>query len=260
MADTTSVSHAIEEAVAIVAGVAGRADLLIDAARRCASAIRDDGTLVIEAHPERRAHAEHVAVEFVHPVITGKRAVPALVAPPHARATDVGVIRLWLGPGEGPDEEVPTIDLAAVAGAAPAHLADVAMVLTDHLLWELTHAVLDEHRPNGYLADLGSTGNRGIGVSDVETKVERAAETIQRTLTRHAALLADVATSLADTTGRLWTFGQGDRPPTPPSWPPASVGHASRRTPPSSPHSSTTSDPTPCMFARSPPTSAARTS
>lgn len=209
MADTTTVSDAIAEVVATVAGVADRADLLVDAARRCANAIRHGGSLVIEAHPERRPHAEHVAVEFVHPVITGKRAVPALVATPHARTTDPGALRLWLGPGAAPDEKMPTIDVALVAGAAPAHLADVTMVLTHHLLWELTHAVLDEDRPDGYLADLGSTASAGIDPTDVEVKVEQAAGTIGATLPRHAAMLVDVATSLAEATGRIWTFGQG---------------------------------------------------
>lgn len=31
--------------------------------------------------PEWPAHARHVAVEFVHPVIVGKRALPAVVVP-----------------------------------------------------------------------------------------------------------------------------------------------------------------------------------
>lgn len=209
MADTTTVTDAIAEVVAVVAGVADRADLLVNAARRCAEAVRDGGSLVIEAHPERRPHAEHVAVEFVHPVITGKRAVPALVATPHARMTDPGALRLWLGPGATPDEKMPTIDVALVAGEAAAHLVDVTMVLTHHLLWELTHAVLDEDRPDDYLADLGRTASHGIGPTDVEAKVEQAAETIGTTLPRHATMLVDVATSLAETTDRVWTFGQG---------------------------------------------------
>lgn len=209
MADSITVSDTIAEVVAVVRGVADRADLLLDAARQCATWIRDGGSLVIEARPERRPHADHVAVEFVHPVITGKRAVPALVAAPHPRTTDLGALRLWLGPGAAPDEDLPTIDVAFIAGAASRHLADVTMVLTHHLLWELTHAVLDEDRPDDYLAGVGSTASRGVDPRDVEAKVEQAAETIAATLPRHAVMLDDVATSMTETTGRVWTFGQG---------------------------------------------------
>lgn len=208
MADAT-VDHATAELVALMTGVADRADQLVACARRCATTIRHGGSLVIDTHPERRAHAEHVAVEFVHPVITGKRAVPALIAIPDARAAAAGDLRVWLGPGPPPDGRGPTIDLALVAGPAPAHLADVTMVLAHHLLWELTHAVLDEDRPDDYLADLGRAASRGVDATDVIIKVEQAVDITRTTLSRHAGLLGDLAITLAGSAGRVWTFGQG---------------------------------------------------
>ncbi len=118
-------------------------------------------------------HAHHVAVEFVHPVIVGKRALAALTVPPHAdlvatlrasvRAGDMvialapandaavadvmrrgaawGVETIWIGSGPRPP-----------AGAAD-HVVwldtddDVAaseqFVRLYHMLWELTHVCFE---------------------------------------------------------------------------------------------------------------------
>jgi hydrogenase maturation factor len=120
------------------------------------------------------SHGRHVAVEFVHPVIVGKRALPAahvegpdlaaavrLLARPGdvllavsspddpptldllRRAEAWGLTRLWLGAGSRPPtgraehvvwSEHLDPDLAARSGD---------MVLLYHLLWELTHVVFE---------------------------------------------------------------------------------------------------------------------
>ena len=119
------------------------------------------------------SHARHVAVEFVHPVIVGKRALPArnlegsgaeralrllarpgdvllLVGPDDNRTADLlgradawGLTRIWLGVGRRSPRsradhivwsETESPDLAAHGGD---------MVLLYHLLWELTHVVLE---------------------------------------------------------------------------------------------------------------------
>ena len=123
--------------------------------------------------PEWPEHARHVAVEFVHPVIVGKRALPAVAIEGSdpvaalravARAGDVllavgrrdqatirdalrrapawGVQTIWLGVGEPPaalvaDHEVWTGDASGVA----AH--DGRLILLYHLLWELTHVCFE---------------------------------------------------------------------------------------------------------------------
>jgi len=124
--------------------------------------------------PQWPAHARHMAVEFVHPVIVGKRALPAtsldaaeaesslrLLARPGdvlvvvGRADDVrardllqraeawGLTRLWLGAGPRPEanraehlvwSEAPDAALVAHSGE---------MVLLYHLLWELAHVVFE---------------------------------------------------------------------------------------------------------------------
>ena len=106
--------------------------------------------------------ARHVAVEFVHPVIVGKRALPALALPPTevaliARANDIAIAF-----GEGPVVEAAVRD-AADAGCLtlaftrvgaewelvpPATDPFVAQELAEtayHVLWELVHVFFD-HR------------------------------------------------------------------------------------------------------------------
>ena len=132
--------------------------------------------------PSWPAHGRHLAVEFVHPVIVGKRALPAvhldgdivttvrLLARPgdivaalgtadDAAAVDVlrrcepwGLTGVWLGAGARPPagaaDHVLWIDAADGADATDAADAATAMrsgdvVLLYHLLWELTHVVFE---------------------------------------------------------------------------------------------------------------------
>lgn len=123
--------------------------------------------------PQWPAHAHHLAVEFVHPVVVGTRALPAvavddadpiaalralavtgdvlvLIAPaddPVAvdaarRASAWGVDTVWIGGGPRPDpgaaEHVLWVD--GDAGAAP-HAG--GFVLLYHLLWELAHVCFE---------------------------------------------------------------------------------------------------------------------
>jgi hypothetical protein len=123
--------------------------------------------------PSWEPHAHHIAVEFVHPVIVGKRALPAfaltgrdlvprarvavrpgdiLIAVTGARDADVtdlmrrapawGALSVWLGSGARP-----------AAGAAdhvlwlddpdPMAPATGRFVFLYHLLWELTHVCFE---------------------------------------------------------------------------------------------------------------------
>jgi hydrogenase maturation factor len=126
--------------------------------------------------PKWPAHGRHIAVEFVHPVIMGKRALPALnvegadtikalrlmaragdavvVVSTHddpvsiellRRAEAWGLTRIWLGAGQPPSsglaEHVVWLNNTEPNWAARSG----DMVLMYHLLWELTHVVL-EHK------------------------------------------------------------------------------------------------------------------
>jgi hypothetical protein len=123
--------------------------------------------------PAWPSHARHVAVEFVHPVIVGKRALPAVhvgdadatatvrllarpgdvllvIGPDGGACTDLllragawGLETVVLGAGPRPTDLVADheIWLADVDPASAARAGDV--VLCYHLLWELTHVVFE---------------------------------------------------------------------------------------------------------------------
>jgi D-sedoheptulose 7-phosphate isomerase len=119
--------------------------------------------------PAERSDARHVAVEFVHPVIVGKRALPALAltGDPEGVAAELGLLAgaedIVLGFGGG--EEVGgalararaagSLTLGFVAGCGAEHVAapesgdpfvDQELVETlYHVLWELVHVFFD-HR------------------------------------------------------------------------------------------------------------------
>ncbi len=132
-----------------------------------------DGATMWCASPEWPWHARHVAVEFVHPVIVGKRALPAvaieggdlaalrqLVRPGDVlltiasageevtgdllcRAPAWGLTRIAVGAGRRPKagqaEHLLWVDGADVSVAA----SSGALMLCYHLLWELTHVVFE---------------------------------------------------------------------------------------------------------------------
>ena len=124
------------------------------------------------ASPGWPHHAQHVAVEFVHPVIVGKRALPAVALPSHdlvataranVRAGDVllaigaaqdptvrrllrrapawGATTLWIGAGERPEPGAADHVLWLPEDPTAAH--DGRFILLYHLLWELSHVCLE---------------------------------------------------------------------------------------------------------------------
>jgi hypothetical protein len=183
--------------------------------------------------PSWEPHAQHVAVEFVHPVIVGKRALPAValtgpdlvatarisvrpgdlvVAVASAADPDVrsimrrapawGATSIWIGSGPRPD-----------AGAAdhvlwlddpdPLVPATGRFVLLYHLLWELTHVCFEhpglltepaECTTEGSLADPSSGGAVCITCSDEG----RLGEVVAPGRVRTAAGVEDVMTTLVD--------------------------------------------------------------
>ena len=158
--DTAALDHGLSENLA-------RAALTL--ARRFA-----DGATMWCVAPTWPSHGRHVAVEFVHPVIVGKRALPAisvdgaeakeslrLLARPGdillvaSTAEDVGALdllsrseawgltRVWIGAGPRPTTS--RADHVLWTGEADPALAARSgdLVLLYHLLWELTHVVFE---------------------------------------------------------------------------------------------------------------------
>ncbi|WP_454789686.1 HypC/HybG/HupF family hydrogenase formation chaperone [Mycolicibacterium lutetiense] len=145
---------------------------LATAALDVARKFHDGATLWVIA-PQWEPHAHHVAVEFVHPVIVGKRALPsvALVEPdPVAqarvasqpgdlllavasadepsvidamrRAAAWGVSTVWIGSGPRPPAGA-AHHVLWVDSDDPMVPATGRFVLMYHLLWELTHVCFE---------------------------------------------------------------------------------------------------------------------
>lgn len=123
--------------------------------------------------PSSAFHAHHVAVEFVHPVIMGKRALPAVVVPAAAdplatlratvRSGDMvvaiagsdespvaeamrrgpawGVETVWIGAGPRPDDGA--ADHVLWLEVDDPLVASEQFVRVYHLLWELTHVCFE---------------------------------------------------------------------------------------------------------------------
>jgi hydrogenase maturation factor len=152
--------------------VAGLSDDLAIASLALARRFAAGGTLWCCA-PRWPSHAHHVAVEFVHPVIVGKRALPAVAVPPGGDL--VSTLRTSVRPGDvvlaiadagdravadavrrGPAWGVDTVWMGAgsrpPAGAADHVLwvdtedplaASECFVRLYHMLWELAHVCFE---------------------------------------------------------------------------------------------------------------------
>jgi hypothetical protein len=175
--------------------------------------------------PQWEPHAQHVAVEFVHPVIVGKKALPAValtgpdlvstvrmsvrpgdvvlavaaaaepaVASVMRRAPAWGATTLWIGNGERPQ-----------AGAAdhvlwlddpdPRLPATGGFVLLYHLLWELTH-VCFEH-PGLLTEQADCTDEVCVTCSD-EGRLGEVVAPGDPARVRTAQGIEDVSTALVD--------------------------------------------------------------
>jgi hypothetical protein len=126
------------------------------------------------ASPNWPFHAHHVAVEFVHPVIVGKRALPAVTVPPAAdlvatlrasvvpgdivlvladaddprvldamrRGSAWGVETVWIGAGRHRPEPGAANHVIWLDTDQPLEASE-RFVRIYHLLWELTHVCFE---------------------------------------------------------------------------------------------------------------------
>jgi D-sedoheptulose 7-phosphate isomerase len=191
--------------------------------------------------------AQHVSVEFVHPVIVGKRALPAL---------DLSVLyRPWLeavllpddivmgfGPPNGDPEVQAALDQAHERGAMTFALPGLRgsyafQALTQdpfmhqemieilyHTLWETVH-VFFEHRELGHDAGdagflypfLGHAKQQTTGMADevaasIQIKVREDAKLREQVAGEQAELIADTALAIRERVlrgGKLILFGNG---------------------------------------------------
>lgn len=158
------------------------ADRIARCCHRMAERFARGGRLIaLGSTPSARSDARHVAVEFVHPVIVGKRALPALalsgeggpVSAQLDRVAEAGDVVIGFGleePGPGSAEVAGALRTASERGcmticharggplddgdrrwtfappeAADPHVGRELVETTYHLLWELVHVFFD-HR------------------------------------------------------------------------------------------------------------------
>ena len=192
--------------------------------------------------------AQHVSVEFVHPVIVGKRALPALDLSMAFRPWLEALVRpedivMGFGPPEGDPEVEAALDAAAARGAMtfalpgergsyccrlpptrdPFMHQEVIEILY-HTLWETVH-VFFEHRELGHDAGdagflypfLGQEKQETSGMLDevaasIRMKVEDDAALRARVAEQQAAQIANTVLAIQDRLergGKLILFGNG---------------------------------------------------
>jgi D-sedoheptulose 7-phosphate isomerase len=154
------------------------APLLAEACREMSERFLRGGRLLAFGRGPYATDAQHVSVEFVHPVIVGKRALPALDLSVLFRPWLQAILRredivMGFGPPEGDPEVWATLQEAQLQGAMTfalpgfegSYAADAAtqdpfmhQEMTEvlyHTLWETVH-VFFEHRELGH--DVGESG------------------------------------------------------------------------------------------------------
>jgi D-sedoheptulose 7-phosphate isomerase len=198
---------------------------LAEACREMSDRFLRGGRLLAFGRGPYATDAQHVSVEFVHPVIVGKRALPALDLSTHFRPWLEALVRpedmvMGFGPPEG-DPEVDTA-LAAAHGrramtfALPGTKGSYTLVpatadrfmhqelveILYHTLWETVH-VFFEHRELGH--DVGDAGFLypflGRAKQDAPDLVGEVAASIRMKVADDAALRARVANEEADAIG-----------------------------------------------------------
>jgi D-sedoheptulose 7-phosphate isomerase len=204
--------------------------------------------LALAATPQDATDAHHVAVEFVHPVIVGKRALPALAvtAAPEALATHVALLAeaddAAIAFGDGPAVAA-AVAAAASAGCLTIAFADVGAAWTFappsddpfvrqelaetlyHVVWELVHVFFEhrgllEGRTAGPVSDAGASSFLYPFLAEQERDVDAVVADVRRSVlakaeevaTLRERTLAESADAIAAATAALAaTFAAGGR-------------------------------------------------
>ncbi len=226
---------------------AAQAPAIAEAARAVAARLYDDGRIYAFGRGAYATDAQHVAVEFVHPVLVGKPALPAsdlslsfeTMLPVMLTARDVAI---GFGPPEG--DAVVTKALAAARKlgaytlALPGDHADYGMEppsndehvhqeiaeIVGHMLYESVHVFL-EHRALDHDAGAASFlypflgGEQTAGadlLADVTASILQKADDAlalrERVAEEESEAIARAVTAMAESLargGRILLFGNG---------------------------------------------------
>jgi D-sedoheptulose 7-phosphate isomerase len=137
---------------------AAEGDRIARLCHACAERFDAGGRLLaVGGTPTARSDARHVAVEFVHPVIVGKRALPALALEPEQLAGVAEPADMVFAFGDGA--------LAVTVGerewrfapdVADPFVAQELLETTYHLVWELVHVFFEHGARNVHDAGASS--------------------------------------------------------------------------------------------------------
>ena len=220
---------------------------IAQAARAVAARLADGGRIYAFGRGAYATDAQHVAVEFVHPVLVGKPALPASdVSLLFENALPVLLTPRDVAIGFGPPEGDPAVtsalalarrlgaytlalpgtdaDFAMEAPCRDAHVHQEIAEIVGHLLYESVHVFL-EHRviyhdagASSFLYPFlgGEQTAHGDLLADVTASIARKAEDAQalreRVAHEESESIAAAATALADGLargGRILLFGNG---------------------------------------------------
>ncbi len=220
---------------------------LAEACREMAERFLRGGRLIAFGHGAYATDAQHVSVEFVHPVIVGKRALPAMDLSMAFRSWVPAVLQpddivMGFGPPEGDDDVLRVLAYAHEQGAmtfalpgsnadysleAPSrdpHIHQEMVEVLCHTLYETVH-VFFEHRELGH--DVGASGflypflgqthqDLGAIVDNVASSIvmkasdaERLREQIAREQGGVIASAIQAIRKRVDAGGKLILFGNG---------------------------------------------------
>jgi D-sedoheptulose 7-phosphate isomerase len=196
---------------------APESQILARACRTMSERFLKGGRLLAMGKGPYATDAQHVSVEFVHPVIVGKRALPALdvslLFRPWLRATvQAEDIVMGFGPPEGDAEVEQALADCSARGAMifalPGQRGEYAlkpptthaffhqelMEILYHTLWETVH-VFFEHRELGH--DVGDAGFLypflGREKQETDAILDQVSESIRMKVENDASLRAQVA-------------------------------------------------------------------
>ena len=201
---------------------------LVAAAIDLAAAFDRGGRLLAVGEGRGVADARHVAVEFLHPVNVGKRALPAAVGADRVGPDDIVVAIAYGGAAISGRVDIALAD-QPVSGAR--HLIELpsdqpfaakeAALAAYHVLWELVHLFLEDGPTGGAgsgdldalypMLSSGPSSRQAMIAAAVESTEQKLAETTvlrAQSLAENDAEI-DVAAALLAAAPTVFTFGNG---------------------------------------------------
>ncbi len=229
------VGSAFDRRVAPLRGLAGDAEALAVACRDMAGRFTAGGRLLVFGTGAGATDAAHVAVEFVHPVTVGKRALPALALAGDdfahqvrtlGRPSDIAVgftgtgsESVAAGLAAARDAGLLTVALAGAGGACKADhciaidshdpvVVKEAHVTAYHLLWELVHVFAGSPEAlSGSGSGSAPAPSSGVeqlypflygGASSAQPVLEAAAESARQKVAEIVALRREAGAAQGD--------------------------------------------------------------